>query len=94
MFAKFAIRLARADCGMEIGGELASSQLGGSVLPNRLLFTQELEGAILAAGRQQSTLTLNDLAAREVPCARASKEATARHTPITAPTCSVYRQPR
>ena len=40
MFAKFAIRLARADSGMEIGGELASSQLGGSVLPSRLLLTQ------------------------------------------------------
>jgi len=42
MFAKFAIRLARADSGMEIGGELASSQLGGSVLPSRLAFTYPL----------------------------------------------------
>jgi hypothetical protein len=54
-------------------------------------------GRVTPAGRHrqpapwQSTWPYNGFAA-EVPCTHSSKEATAHHGPVTAPTCSVYPQ--
>ncbi len=70
-------------------------QVPGLSAESRLLFTDKSTVVILASGRstrQQSTLSCNGLAA-EVPCARASKEATIRYGPIPAPARGDCRQP-
>jgi hypothetical protein len=57
-----------------VSSRVATSASGTDrVTSSRLLFAHESARAILAAGRRQSTSTLNDLAG-EVPCARASMD--------------------